>query len=1263
MRWPPGPSGAFLRSDPVVEPAAGLWYSESWKAMSRRVAACSQCVAGSRGTAELPDSEELDHVRHVHWGLACLLASSAIAMSAGSACAQAPTGHGSPGGDGVAAGAVEKPRARAESPAAPPATSYFIILSTPADYEALLRKIQQPDLEIRRVERPGAGPAPAAGGDAGAPDAQGAGAATTQPGGTAGAGAWVVESVRVRGRVRGDSAVLRIELAIAMGADGPAWVPIRLDDQRLIDAREGNQALAVRVAEPGTWEVELTGRGVHRIAVDLRCPLTTRPARAGLSLAIPAASSTSLDLDFDRRQQDLIVGTNEVYGQSDLPGGQGSRMSARLTPRSRIDVSWAVEAQAGAGDAPLLTAQGDIAIDVDSEQMRIWSSWVIRCVRGIARTLEIGVDERDVITEIRLDDQSIEPGNEGARGAGRLLIPLAEPLRPGDVKRLVLRTRRAYGRGPSRRIAFGGFVISNAREQSGAIGVIQSANLWVAPASSQGLRRIPPTSLPQELRERPATSLAFEFLDQPFNLDLDVEDSPPLVRSQLRTLFHLEADRVRSETTIELQWVRGRLFEVELGLGPGLEVVSVGPPDVVEAWNPTGAPSRRGAKAPAGEPRGLTIRLAPAVRDQSKVTIRLGGLQPLPRDGRVSLGLIAPDETAAVASSFTIAGDRGVSVELDDDTSRSDRPGSEAAFRAQEVVGDRGSPPSGGSASGPALVVEAVGSPRTLPIRITRHARSIGQETTVSAEVSRRRVDVLQKTRFSVRHGTLATLEVRVPKDIADGWELLDREVIDREDLAREADGSRRYRLYFDRPVLDRTTLAFRFRMPVSPVLDAEKPRELALPWIDFPEAAAGPARVEMATAPGVVLRGGDPQWNRSPSPAGAAPPAAGLATEDATAGAAYTQGDAGPRGRPFHFRAAALQAVELPALVVPRSLIETTQGFDGSLRGRAWYWVETHGPAFPFALPQGAWMIAARVNGRAADGTDLEATPAGYRLRLPAEAASRPALVELEYQLGGPAARGDWAAPRLLDGGLVLRTLWQVRLPWDRTLLGVPSGWTDENQWYWSGYLWVRRPARDVARLGEWLLGAGASPAAAAGLRDGELDESHPLLFSRTGQPEALGVRIVPRAWLVAAGSGATLALGFLAIFARLRFRTAWAVAAIAALVAAAVVQPSLAMQLIQASFLGAVLSALGLVIQHRLDRRRAPAGAPGRDTGSAGGTPPGDSSLNRGSGTAGVPSVGSDDSTAIRVRTPSTLDYHPAPLAGPSLADETRSSTLGRS
>jgi hypothetical protein len=40
----------------------------------------------------------------------------------------------------------------------------------------------------------------------------------------------------------------------------------------------------------------------------------------------------------------------------------------------------------------------------------------------------------------------------------------------------------------------------------------------------------------------------------------------------------------------------------------------------------------------------------------------------------------------------------------------------------------------------------------------------------------------------------------------------------------------------------------------------------------------------------------------------------------------------------------------------------------------------------------------------------------------------------------------------------------------------------------------------------------------------------------------------------------------------------------------------------------------------------------------------------------------VGSDDPTAIRVRTPSTLDYLPTSLAGPPEPAESRSSTVSR-
>ena len=77
----------------------------------------------------------------------------------------------------------------------------------------------------------------------------------------------MVESVKVSGRVAGESAELLVELTVALKAAGAVWVPIRLDNQRLVAARERALDLDVRQQERGEWQVRLSGAGEHRIRV------------------------------------------------------------------------------------------------------------------------------------------------------------------------------------------------------------------------------------------------------------------------------------------------------------------------------------------------------------------------------------------------------------------------------------------------------------------------------------------------------------------------------------------------------------------------------------------------------------------------------------------------------------------------------------------------------------------------------------------------------------------------------------------------------------------------------------------------------------------------------------------------------------------------------------------------------------------------------------------------------------------------------------
>jgi hypothetical protein len=521
-----------------------------------------------------------------------------------------------------------------------------------------------------------------------------------------------------------------------------------------------------------------------------------------------------------------------------------------------------------------------------------------------------------------------------------------------------------------------------------------------------------------------------------------------------------------------------------------------------------------------------------------------------------------------------------------------------------------------------------------LPIKIERHARTVTQETVLSAQVSRKGVELLQRVSLAVRFGTVSSLELRVPAAIADRWELLDKELVDRDELGEEPDQCRRVRLSFARPIVDRATLRFRYRLPIVPGLDARSAREIAIPWITSTDVVPGPIRLEMSLAPEIVLKETDMAWIRVTDDGRGEP-----ATENGVIVFDEEQSASSRAGR-FTFKALALEGVPLPVLVVPRLLLSTVSSGDGTIRTIARYWVESHGVDFPFTLPDGARWIGARVDSRPAEHVDFDPAGGGYRLRFSADVGTRPALVELEYHLSEPAVRSTWPAPRLLDGGVVLQTMWDVRPPSGSALLGVPRGWSDENQWYWSGSMWQRRPVQDLARVHDWLTGASAASRAVDGVSGFNGDFSDHYLFSRSGRPVALSVWIVPRAWLFGVCSGATLLAGFLAIFSRVRFRTAWLATAGFGLLAAVLVQPAVTLLMLQSAVFGAILSLSGLLIESLIVQSRA------RSMAARGGAvvtirPTTDSSLHRSS------SVGSDDSTAVRLRAPSTLDFVAAPIA----------------
>jgi hypothetical protein len=1102
-----------------------------------------------------------------------------------------------------------------------------IILNNAADLEALLRKLRQPDVILIRPDPSGAS----------GMDRSSSPTTTKSP-------THVYNSVRISGRIENELAELSLELELETLASGSVWVPIGIESPIITSAREGDRELRLRKGAKGVWEANLGSAGKHRLQLSFNAPIKANGDRKSLAVAIPAAPATYLELDIPRPIYEVDLGTGEAIGKTPLSSGKGSRLSAYLFPRSKLNLSWTEEAQTGAPPTPLLTAQVEMAIDADAEAITTRSAWVIRCVRGVARRIEIRLDEQDVVTKSQLDDQFLVPSIE----RNILTIPLGEQLRAGETRRLTLETRRSLSPSSSRVFTFSGFPLANAVEQFGAIGVTQSANLWVSVNTARDLRRIDPRDLPTRLSARPGTSLAFQFLDQPFNLELAVEKSPPLYRSDSRTQLSMESDTVHVRTDLEIQKVRGQLFEIEALVPAGLQLLSVGPPELVESANPIPEPTPPTQTGPTKSPSHvLRIHLTPQGRDQKNLRISLSGRERIPSEGPVAIGFFGPRDGVSTTSTISLLAERDVTFEMEEGA----LPGagsSQPVFKRLNPV-DRSA--SGGFVQrvSPVLEVRSSQNPVYLRGRLRRHERTISHETRMVARVNRRAVDVRQETRLQVQYGVISTLTIRVPFPRPDLWQVQAKEAVRREELRREADGMHRYRLTFDPPIVGTETLAFLYQFPLERPLTSGNAVESGFRGILIEEGTPASTTVELTAESGIKVSASDEAWT-----------SVSTTEEEAADGAAPREFHTSlTEGRPprFAFTARMVEQVPVPTLVAPRVLLRTFVGHDSQSRTHAWYWIETQESYFSFQLPEGSRWIRSRIDGQIADRLEVDASGSGCRINLPSGAQSKAVLVEIEYQSIGPQRQVGWDPPRLQDGAEVMQVLWEFQVPWNQAILGVPDGWNDDNEWYWDFYVWKRRPWRSFTRLVEWVSGTSGGTAASleSALSD-EQGDTHSYLFGRAGHPVPIRLWVISRAWIVAVCSGSVLAVGFLLLFSRLSFRLLWLGISILALVAASFAHPSTLLVVVQSAVSGFVLVFLGLMIQRVIERPRTAAPGP-----STAGVLPGQ--VSQASSPGGSPGVGSDDSTAVRVRVSSTMDYVPAPMTVAPDPESSRGTGVGRS
>ncbi len=1006
----------------------------------------------------------------------------------------------------------------------------------------------------------------------------------------------VIESVSMGGEVHDDLARLTFDLGIHLTGDEPEWVPIRLDSQIVSSAREGDRDLPVRTVQAGGHEVQVRGNGTHRVQVAVSAVvLPAKGAGDGrrLEVRIPEAASTRVQIVLAANAAEVASvgpgGTREPLGLEPIEGAQRARASGFLTPRKSVEIGWRIKPNTGAEGASLVTAQGEISIDVERGSLLARSSWEIRSEQGSLRRLDLRVDPADELVGLELNGRPVAEDPHRDRSSGVIAVPLPEAIGPGGSCRMVVTTRRVFSAEGPTRVTYRGLPMASVVAQTGFLAISQrGADPWVTAVPGRGLGAIDPrTELPAGLRARPSIVLAYRFAEQPFDLAIQIDPSPPASRAEMRATVVVDKTRAKLDANLEYTVSRGRIFEVQVALPPGLTVDSVGPPSAVAAHEVL-AEGR-------GAPRRLVARLTPEASENGKFTMRIGGEQSIEPGPNVEIGMPRPIESQSRGGLIAVIASPGVSVDLSEPSST--------------FVPAPAEPPSswswpmevGPSAIRPALWLRHDDATTSLSLSIRLRDRVVREETTLQARIDRRRLDVDQSTTLQVQFGGIARLDVLVPVEVERAWQVDGLDVLRREPIGPAESGFVPYRLTLARELTDAHQVRFRMGLAFAPSLIPDVPRRLEVPRIRMIGAeSASPSVVRVAAVAGIDLIGDGTGWT--------VPDDSGPAIES------------GPpvrlersAGGPIVVVAKAHPILALPKVVASSLELLSAREADGSLRTSATYRVVLHDGSLVVSIPSGATWVKARVGTEAVVEVErASGSPGTYRFNLPSDGG--PVSVTLEYlQPLATLSTGAWEGPKLASGGVVEETTWEVRIPSHLTLAGVPRGWTEQNEWVWDRSWFVRRPA-----------GSRTEP---------RKDGMRAYRFGRVGEPADLSPYIISTSGLIGIISGIVLAFGLLALTARSWSRAATVLATLTILALAVATPPSVVPLVLQASTLGFVLIAVAAFTQLVVDRRPS----------SRSSLPASLSSLRP------VVDAGSEEPTVIRNRAGTTVEHSPeaAPVA----------------
>jgi hypothetical protein len=256
--------------------------------------------------------------------------------------------------------------------------------------------------------------------------------------------------------------------------------------------------------EPEGFSVQVEKPGEHQLTLDLALPLEARPGGPGLTLDLPRAASTRLEIDLPGGTRDVRLGGKGLA--ETLVSLRGTRLAGSLGAADRLELSWK-GAHPGSG-APVLLADGLVSVRFDSRGLSSEARLVLRALGGPVGQWRLLVPSRADVKPVAADEARVSRIDTlDQKGASVRTIRLKEAST--DPLTLTVRLTTPVPR-PGTRAGVGPFTVLGASRQSGSVLVSNAApelHLEFHPAAGLSQR----AASDEEQRRDPALVAAFHY--------------------------------------------------------------------------------------------------------------------------------------------------------------------------------------------------------------------------------------------------------------------------------------------------------------------------------------------------------------------------------------------------------------------------------------------------------------------------------------------------------------------------------------------------------------------------------------------------------------------------------------------------------------------------------------------------------------------------------------------------------------------------------